>query len=109
MLTGVGYRVTAAVDGRDALAKTGHELFDLVILDLNMPHVDGVGVLECLKKDPRYESVPVVALTAHAMEGDRDRFLAIGFSEYITKPVNLSLLRREVARLLEAAPPEWKS
>jgi CheY-like chemotaxis protein len=104
VLTTAGYRVLTAVDGRDALATAATHPFDLAIVDLNMPHMDGVGVLQCLKENPQFAAVPVVALTAHAMDGDRERALAMGFSEYITKPVNLSLLRRELARLLEAVP-----
>jgi len=100
VLTACGYFVVAAADGLDALLLAEQHPPDLVIVDLNMPHLDGVGVLQCLKSNPKYAFLPVVALTAYAMEGDRERALELGFSEYITKPVNLSLLRREVARLL---------
>jgi CheY-like chemotaxis protein len=103
VLTATGYRVLAAVDGRDAIDRLIAQPCDLAIVDLNMPRLDGIGVLQWIRDDPQHAQVPVVALTANAMEGDRDRALSLGFSEYITKPVNLSLLRREVARLLDAA------
>ncbi len=103
VLTAAGYLVVAAVDGQEAVEKVSGHPCDLAIVDLNMPRLDGIGLLRWMRGDPHHEQVPVVALTANAMEGDRDRALSLGFSEYITKPVNLSLLRREVARLLDAA------
>lgn len=101
VLTAAGYRVVAASDGEDAVARLQDNSVDLVILDIHMPRLDGFGVLRHLRADPRYASLPVIALTASAMAGDRDSVIAAGFSEYISKPVNMSLLRREVARLLE--------
>jgi len=100
VLTAAGYKVIGAADGREALERAREHQADLVILDLYMPHVDGFGVLAELRADPRYANVPIIALTASAMTGDRDKALAAGFSEYISKPVNLAWLRREVARLL---------
>lgn len=100
ILTASGYNVVLAEDGRQALEKAGAIRADLVILDLYMPHVDGFGVLRELRADPHYARVPVIALTASAMSGDRDKAIEAGFSEYISKPVNIGQLRREVARLL---------
>jgi CheY-like chemotaxis protein len=100
VLTASGYNVVLAEDGRQALEKAATLRADLVILDLYMPHVDGFGVLQELRADPRYTKVPVIALTASAMAGDRDKAIQAGFSEYISKPVNIAQLRREVARLL---------
>ena len=101
VLTAAGYRVVEAVDGQEAIARAAEVQADLVILDIHLPHIDGFGVLAHLRADPVYAQVPIIALTASAMAGDRDSVLAAGFSEYISKPVNMSLLRREVARLLE--------
>jgi two-component system chemotaxis response regulator CheY len=100
-LSAAGYRVVLAVDGEDALARMKETPVDIVILDIHMPRLDGFGVLRQLRADPAYSRIPVIALTASAMAGDRDSVIAAGFSEYISKPVNMSLLRREVARLLE--------
>lgn len=102
VLTASGYRVVLAADGREALDRAAETKADLVILDIHMPHFDGFEVLAKLRADPVYAHIPVIALTASAMAGDRDSVLAAGFSEYISKPVNMSLLRREVARLLES-------
>jgi two-component system chemotaxis response regulator CheY len=101
VLSAAGYRVVLAVDGEDALARMKETPVDIVILDIHMPRLDGFGVLRQLRADPAYSRIPVIALTASAMAGDRDSVIAAGFSEYISKPVNMSLLRREVARLLE--------
>jgi CheY-like chemotaxis protein len=65
-----------------------------------MPGLDGFGVLEALRRDIRYTSLPVVALTASAMQGDRERALAVGFVDYMTKPIALSVLRNRVLELL---------
>lgn len=101
VLTASGYRVVLAIDGQDALDQASGMRADLVILDLYMPRVDGFSVLRKLRADPNYMSTPIIALTASAMAGDRDRALAAGFSEYISKPVNIPLLRSEISRLLE--------
>jgi CheY-like chemotaxis protein len=73
---------------------------DLVILDIHMPGADGFGVLEELRKDHTLASTPVMALTASAMQGDRQRALSAGFNSYISKPIPLSVLRKEVELLL---------
>jgi CheY-like chemotaxis protein len=100
VLTAAGYTVVEARDGREAIERAFETRADLVILDLYMPHTDGFGVLARLRGDDHYSKVPIVALTASAMAGDREKAIASGFSEYISKPVNLTLLRQEVGRLL---------
>ena len=105
VLTAAGYRVVLAADGEEAIALAAKSPMDLVILDIHMPRLDGFGVIQHLRADPGYAHTPVIALTASAMAGDRDSVLAAGFSEYISKPVNMSLLRREIARLLENDRP----
>jgi len=67
---------------------------------LQMPNLDGYGALKLIRSDPRFKELPVVALTANAMQGDREKALSAGFTSYISKPVKLSLLRAELARLL---------
>jgi two-component system cell cycle response regulator DivK len=100
VLESAGYEVLEAVDGQDALDKAGANSVDLVLLDLQMPKIDGFGVLSRLRSNPTLASVPIVALTASAMHGDRERALAAGFSSYIAKPIELSTLRSEIERLL---------
>ena len=104
VLTSAGYCVILAADGEEALRLAAETRADLIILDIHMPRLDGFGAIARLRADPAYADVPVIALTASAMAGDRDSVLAAGFTEYISKPVNMSLLRRDIARLLENHP-----
>jgi two-component system, cell cycle response regulator DivK len=96
-----GYSVEEAEDGEEALRKITENPPDLVLMDLQMPARSGYEVVSELRKDPRLASVPVVAVTASAMQGDRERALAAGFTSYLTKPLSLVQLRQEVRRLLE--------
>ena len=107
VLEGCGYIVFEAADGRQAVDVARREVPDLLIVDLQMPALDGLGVLAELRRDARFADVPIVALTASAMQGDRERALEAGFTEYITKPVNLRFLREELTRILgaPAGPP----
>lgn len=100
VLDSAGYEILEAVDGEDALEKALHNPVDLIILDLQMPKIDGFGVLCELRKDARFAGTPMLALTASAMQGDRERALDAGFSSYIAKPVDLKALRSEIRRFL---------
>jgi two-component system cell cycle response regulator DivK len=100
VLERAGYAVVEAEDGQQALDKTRSEDPDLVLLDLQMPGLDGYGVLAALRADPRFAGLPVLALTASAMRGDRERILEAGFTDYLAKPAGPELLRETVARLL---------
>jgi len=100
VLSSAGYLVIEARDGQEAVARAIENTADLVLLDLYMPYLDGFGVLARLRSRAEYARVPVIALTASAMAGDRERAIASGFSEYISKPVNMAYLRREIERLL---------
>jgi len=93
--------VLEAGDGWEALEKIATARPDLVLLDLEMPRMDGYEVLRQLRRDPRFAATRVVAVTARAMQGDRDRALAAGFDGYITKPVSTSELREYVQGLKE--------
>jgi len=101
VLASAGYIVVEAMDGQEALEKAAVTQADLVILDLYMPRVDGFAVLQRLRDDARYRDTPIVALTASAMAGDCERAIASGFTAYISKPVKMMELRREIGRLLE--------
>jgi CheY-like chemotaxis protein len=96
------YAITEASDGIEALRRAHEVLPDLIILDLHMPGVDGFGVLAELRRDGNFAATPIMALTASAMQGDRERALAAGFDSYISKPIPLPSLRNEVERLLAA-------
>jgi CheY-like chemotaxis protein len=111
VLERAGYAVIEAEDGHQALDRARSECPDLVLLDLQMPGLDGYGVLAALRSEARFENVPVLALTASAMRGDRERILAAGFTDYLAKPAGPEVLRETVARLIGeagAAPQEGR-
>ena len=94
------YEVLVAINGSDGLAMVANELPDLVLLDLNLPDIDGWEVSRRLKADPSTVSIPVIALTAHAMAGDREKALAAGCDEFDTKPVDFDRLLQKMNALL---------
>lgn len=98
-----GHEITVAEDGQAALDALGGFTPDLVLLDLSLPKVDGWTVARAIRADPSRSAIPVVALTAHAMKGDRERALEAGCSGYISKPVSPRELVRTVASLVDAA------
>jgi two-component system cell cycle response regulator DivK len=89
VLTATGYRTLEATTGTRAVEFATEHLPDLVLMDIQLPDIDGVEALARLRTDERTSSIPVLALTAQAMHGDRERFLAAGFDGYVTKPVNI--------------------
>jgi CheY-like chemotaxis protein len=99
-LESVGYDVVEARDGDEALVQAYSSAPDLILLDIHMPSRDGLSVVRELRNDPRFESIPILAVTATAMKGDRQKGLEAGFTEYLTKPVSLSALREIIARFL---------
>ncbi|GAB4482910.1 MAG: hypothetical protein Kow00124_32080 [Anaerolineae bacterium] len=83
-----GARVSRAANGKEALAILQQMRPTLIISDLSMPQMDGWELIYTIQQDPRTADIPVVALTAHAMQGDRDRVMAVGFHGYLTKPLS---------------------
>ena len=81
------YRLSFAADGQEGLNKTIEEKPDLVLLDISLPKMDGTQVIQEIRKLSDISSTPVIALTAHAMLGDREIFLKQGFDEYLSKPI----------------------
>ena len=88
--------IVEASDGREALEKIREMLPDLVLLDIQMPEMDGYEVLREIRRDPALRNLRVVALTAFAMQGDRERALEAGFDDYLTKPVTVAQLKAQV-------------
>ncbi len=96
------YELDEYIDGPAALAGIPTRPPALVLLDISLPGMEGPEVLRRLRADPALAPIPVIALTAHAMSGDRERYLALGFNGYITKPiVDESLLFGAIRELLE--------
>ncbi len=98
------FDIVSFENGPDALLALPDLNVDLVLLDISLPRMDGVAVLESIRQDERIKNLPVVALTAHAMVGDREKYLAKGFNEYFTKPiVDFNALIELVHRLIDQA------
>ena len=101
-----GYEVEIAVDGREGLSMASASSPDLILLDLSLPEMDGWEVLRRLKQDPKMKSIPVVALTAHALVTDRNRALEAGFDDYDIKPVEMPRLLEKMETLMHNGGPE---
>jgi len=95
-----GHTVTEACDGEEALRMIEQTQPDLLLLDIGMPLLDGFGVVQQIRENPRFGSLPVVAVTAYAMQGDREKILSSKFDGYLSKPVNARSLEEELDRLL---------
>jgi len=85
-------QVVPALDGREALALMGANKMDVVLMDMMMPEMDGYDSIRAIRKDPQYRNVPIIAVTAKAMSGDREKCIAAGASDYISKPVDIDQL-----------------
>jgi two-component system, cell cycle response regulator DivK len=89
VLAATGYRTLEATTGIEAVDMASEHTPDLVLMDIQLPDLDGVQALRRLRADARTATIPILALTAQAMRGDRERFLAAGFDGYVSKPVNV--------------------
>ena len=85
-----GYTVNHAMNGIDAIDMAKKMPYDLILMDIQLPGMDGIEATGIIKNMPNFKKVPIVALTAYAMGGDKERFLAAGLDDYISKPLNLS-------------------
>jgi two-component system, cell cycle response regulator DivK len=103
VLVATGHRTLEATTGGQAVELATAHSPDLVLMDIQLPDIGGVEALGRLRADARTASLPVVALTAQAMEGDRERFLAAGFDGYLSKPVDIADLIATVKRYCEEA------
>lgn len=99
------YEISEYETGVEAVEGLGDDVPDLVLLDISLPEMDGTEVLAWIRQDERVQHVPVIALTAHAMAGDREKFLAAGFDDYVTKPiVDETVLLSAIERWLSRTP-----
>jgi len=95
-----GYSLLEATDGEEALAVAIEGRPDLIIMDIQLPKMDGLEVTRRLRQTPEFSQVPIIALTASAMEGDREKIIAAGCDKYISKPINTRQLPEVVAEIL---------
>lgn len=95
-----GYEMITASDGAQAIEMAKNDMPDLILMDMSLPVINGWEATRQIKAEPKTQSIPVIALTAHAMEGDRERSLAAGCDDYDTKPINFSQLLHKINTLL---------
>lgn len=96
-----GYEVITAVDGRDACTRVTDLRPDLILMDMMMPNMDGLEATRSLRAVPETRHIPVIALTAQAMAGDREKVVEAGCDDYATKPIDLPALLEKIQRLLK--------
>ncbi|MHC4414910.1 MAG: response regulator [Planctomycetota bacterium] len=101
-----GFEVVMAVDGQEGVDMASSETPDLILLDMSLPVLDGWEAARALKGQTQTRSIPIIALTAHAMAGDREKALDAGCDEYDTKPVELPRLLEKIRSMLDASDPE---
>ncbi|NOR64958.1 MAG: response regulator [Candidatus Scalindua sp.] len=92
LLEKAGLRVTIANNGKEAIKAVEGSEFDLVLMDVQMPEMDGLEATGCIKKNPRFSNLPIVAMTAQAMTGDREACIEAGMDDYVTKPIDINEL-----------------
>ncbi len=96
-----GYQVLIAVDGLMGVAMSLSEVPDIILMDMSLPELDGWQATTRIKANPQTHHIPVIAMTAHAMTGDREKCLAAGCDEYDTKPVEFPRLLDKIEKLLQ--------
>jgi two-component system, cell cycle response regulator DivK len=106
VLQAKGYAPLEATTGEDAVALASEHTPDLILMDVQLPGIDGVEALNRIRADDRTAEIPVLALTAQAMRGDRERFLEAGFDGYISKPVDVQEFVQTVERYCEGGGDE---
>jgi CheY-like chemotaxis protein len=109
LLENRGYAVAEASDGQEAMKMVESIRPDILLLDIGMPVLDGYAVARKVRDNPKFAAMPILAITAYAMQGDREKILDSGFDGYLSKPINAAALAQELDRLLgkqDAASPE---
>jgi two-component system, cell cycle response regulator DivK len=101
-----GFAVSFAVDGKQGVTMAASEKPDLILMDMNLPELDGWEATRQIKSAPETRMIPVIALTAHAMSGDRERALEVGCADYHTKPVEFARLLTQIEALLTTGTSE---
>lgn len=99
-----GYEVVSAEDGEAAVEAVSTYRPDVILMDVQLPKIDGYEATRRIKSDAQFASIPVLALTAHSMKGDRAKALEAGCDDYITKPVDIDVLLRRLEDVLSAEP-----
>jgi len=93
-----GFSADMAVTGEEAIEKVEKEIYGLVLMDIELPGIDGVDATKLIKR--WHKNLPIIALTSYAMKGDRERFLAAGFDDYISKPIDVNTFIEKINKLI---------
>lgn len=101
ILRQLGHAILAAANGEEGVRLALAEAPDLILMDIQMPILDGISALQRIREDPRGREIPAIALTAYAMKGDRERLIAAGFRDYIAKPIERKTFTEAVERALK--------
>ncbi len=101
LLESVGYEVESVEKAEDAITLVRETTPDLILMDLELPGMDGLTATRILREDKLTRTVSIVALTSHAMPGDRERALLAGCNGYLTKPINVAAFRDEISKILD--------
>ncbi len=104
LLSDLGIHVSIAVNGQECVDRVHAEAFDLVLMDIQMPVMDGLAATKLLRAESRFQSLPIIAMTAHAMSGDRERSLESGMNDHLNKPINPQALMETLVRWMPAQP-----
>ena len=100
-----GYEVVGVVDGNEALTQLNNIDPDLILMDINLPGMDGYEVTRRIRQQEKFATLPIVALTAHAMVGDEEKSLDAGCDAYISKPINIRTFPETIAAILKEHQP----
>jgi len=100
VLSSLNYEVIQATDGEQGVKIAGEQKPDLILMDLSLPRMDGWTATRLIKADPDLKEIPIIALTAHAMVGDRERALEAGCNDYVSKPINLRELANKLTQFI---------
>jgi CheY-like chemotaxis protein len=102
VLDSMDYEVIIATDGEEGVRKASAERPDLILMDISLPQMDGLTATRRIKAMPELQHIPIIALTAHAMVGDRERALEAGCDDYVSKPIDLRELATKLTQYLQA-------
>jgi CheY-like chemotaxis protein len=106
LLSDLGIWTAVAIDGRHGVDQILEQPFDLVLMDIQMPVMDGLAATRLIRADARFHDLPIIAMTAHAMRGDRERSLDSGMNDHLTKPINPAALSAILSRWMPAKPQD---
>lgn len=101
ILRSIGITADEAENGEEAIKKTEKEIYDIILMDIGLPGMDGIKTMKMIKSKPDYKDARVIALTAFAMKGDKERFLAEGFNDYVSKPINVPEFMEKLEKIIK--------